>query len=379
MQERDAVLEPVVSTKARLIVSVFLAFIGFWPTPILAQAPGAKKLIYYGWGSPDTQYVRDHWRQMEEMPFDGVGIVVPIDLRAWQQGQRNTRNQFGWQVMGKRPFRVEEFREAIEDLKVAKWRKFTDNFLPVALSAEMSAAGLNWFDDGRWRTVANNFAVLARIATEGGLKGFIFDPEAYAFKLFHYPTHRAVLDKPFAAYQEKARERGREVMTAIAAAKPDPVIISLYVHSYVQLLRQLYSKISLQDNEYGLLPAFYDGILEAMPSGGVLVDGYEQAYGFKERRQFTDGHWLIQEAIKFSAVPEHYKKKVKAGFGLWLDNTNKPNYFTPEEFQRAVSSALKVSDGYVWIYSQGPRFFPPSGLAPSYIKALAAARDDASE
>jgi hypothetical protein len=349
------------------------------PTAVIsAPESKAKKLIYYGWGSPDALYVREHWREMEEMPFDGVGIVVPVDRRAWQQGKRGTHNQLAWQIMGKKTFRVEDFREAIADLRTPKWGKFTDNFLSVILSAEQSTIGLNWFDNERWRIVANNFEFLARIATETGVKGLIFDPEHYNYALFDYNAQRRQVDKPVEAYREIARQRGREVMAAIAAAKRDPVIISLYTHSYVQLLRQVYSKISLQDNEYGLLPAFYDGILEAMPSGGVLVDGYEQAYGFKERSQFTDGHWLIQEAIKFSAVPEHYKKKVKAGFGLWLDNTNKPNYFTPEEFQRAVSSALKVSDGYVWIYSQGPRFFPPSGVAPSYIKALAAARDDAS-
>ena len=32
--------------------------------------------------------------------------------------------------MGKKTFRVEDFREAIADLKAPKWRKFTDNFLP---------------------------------------------------------------------------------------------------------------------------------------------------------------------------------------------------------------------------------------------------------
>lgn len=48
----------------------------------LAAGPdegGSKKLIYYGWGVRDTQYVRDHWQAMEEMPFDGTGISIAID------------------------------------------------------------------------------------------------------------------------------------------------------------------------------------------------------------------------------------------------------------------------------------------------------------
>jgi hypothetical protein len=67
---------------------------------------------------------------------------------------------------------------------------------------------------------------------------------------------------------------------------------------------------------------------------------------------------------------------VKTGFGIWLDNHRQANYFSPDEFSRVVSSALKVSDRYVWIYSEGPRFFPPTGIEPSYIKALATARRD---
>jgi hypothetical protein len=83
---------------------------------------------------------------MEQMPFDGTGIIVAIDSQGWQQGRQATDNQLGLQVMGKRLFRIEEFREAIVDLKAAEWRAFTGNFLPVALSSG-HAAQLNWYDN----------------------------------------------------------------------------------------------------------------------------------------------------------------------------------------------------------------------------------------
>jgi hypothetical protein len=129
------------------------------------------------------------------------------------------------------------------------------------------------------------------------------------------------------------------------------------------------------NTKYSLLPAFYDGLLETLPSGATLVDGYEPSYGYKETRLFEAAYRQIQEAVKISEVPDHYRAKVKAGFGLWIDNQNNPHYFTPETLFRAVTLALGRSDGYVWIYSQGVRFFPPSGIEDSYIKALAAARD----
>jgi hypothetical protein len=276
-------------------------------------------------------------------------------------------------VMGRKAFQVEEFREVIADLKAAQWQTMTDNFLPIMLSGQQSAAGLHWFDNERWRTIANNFAVLARIAAEGHLKGLILDPEHYNYALFSYAEQRQQVDKAFGACTQMARQRGREVMTAVTSVLPEGVLLSLYGHSLP--LAYLRSGKSLQDVGYSLLPAFYDGLLEAMPAGFQLIDGYEPAYPFKERRQFLKGYEQIhQQALKLSAVPEHYRHKVKAGFGLWVDYRKKVDYFTPEEFQRAVSAALEVSDGYVWIYSHGPRFFPPSGIDAAYLEAMAAAR-----
>jgi hypothetical protein len=43
--------------------------------PALASAqqyPLAKKVIEYGWDVPTPEYVRDHIRDMEKRPFDGL-------------------------------------------------------------------------------------------------------------------------------------------------------------------------------------------------------------------------------------------------------------------------------------------------------------------
>lgn len=353
-------------------VCVLALVVGLSPTPALAQDGGSKKLIYYGWGVRDTQYVRDHWHEMEQMPFDGTGIVVAVDRRAWQYGKTDTSNQLGWLVMGRRTFLVEEFRQSIADLGAARWRTFSDNFLPVALSSG-SAAGLNWFNEARWRGIAENFRVVAQIARAGGIKGLILDPEHYDYSLFRYADQRQQVERPFADYAKVARLRGREVMTAIAAHLPEAVLLSLY--AYTLPLAELERAKRLEDSEYGLLPAFYDGLLEAMPAGASLFDGYEPAYGFKKRQQFLGGYDRIhQKAINLSAVPDRYRTQVRAGFGLWLDYLGRPGHFTAAEFRQAVATALEVSNRYVWIYSHGPRFFPVSNVEPSYIEALAEAR-----
>ena len=332
-----------------------------------------KKVIYYGWGLPDTQYVRDNWRQMEEMPLDGLGILVAINRAAWQQGVKGDSNQLGRQIMGPREFRIEEFQQSIADLRSARWRSFTDNFLPVTLSLNDYARSLNWFDDERWRIITKNFGVLSRIAAEARLKGLILDPEHYGYLLFSYPVQKQQQDRPFHDYTNMARQRGREVMKAIASELPDATLLSFY--GYTMLFSEMRGHSSLKETNYSLMPAFYDGLLEAMPSRACLVDGYEYSYGYKKRQDFVDGFVRIhQQGPQFTSLPDLYKTHVKAGFGLWLDRDQKFDYFTPEEFSRSLTFALETTDKYVWIYGQSFRFFPPTGLPGSFIDAIAAAR-----
>ena len=35
-----------------------------------------KKLIQYGWDSPDTAYLRKNLKRMERSPFDGIMLTV---------------------------------------------------------------------------------------------------------------------------------------------------------------------------------------------------------------------------------------------------------------------------------------------------------------
>jgi hypothetical protein len=162
-------------------------------------------------------------------------------------------------------------------------------------------------------------------------------------------------------------------MMAISSYLSRPVIFSLF--GYTLPLSELKGGKDLREIQYSLMPAFYDGLLEAMPEGASLVDGYEFAYGFKERSQFIKGYQQIREkAVRISEVPDHYRKKVKAGFGLRLDYRNQLPYFSPEEFKKALKAALEVSDRYVWLYTQRPRFFPPSNVETYYIDAISQAR-----
>ena len=135
--------------------------------------------------------------------------------------------------------------------------------------------------------------------------------------------------------------------------------------------------------KYGLLADFLDGVLDACTKETVLVDGYEFSYPYKQRKQFEEAYESItKKALEWTAAPEKYKAQVKAGFGLWMDHKRKGwdvadfsmNYFSPAEFETAVRLALEVSDGYVWIYSERPKWWTNEMLPKEYVEALAKAR-----
>jgi len=288
-----------------------------------------------------------------------------------------------WNLFGPKALKLDDFRPAIADLKAAKWQRFTDNFLPACICSSGQDFGFHWFDDARWKTILNNWRLLVTIAKEGGCKGIILDPEHYGAYFFHYPSMRERLDKSFAEYQAKVRERGRELMKVTRAIFPDITILMFWAHSYLPIHPTERQK-PLEQNAYGLLPAFVDGMMEAADERAQFVDLCEFAYGYKRREQFLEAyHSIVHKAMRFSLLPELYRRRIRVGFGLWLDYGGgkrwdvrdfSKNYFSPDEFRQSLQWALEISDGYVWIYSHQPRFFPPSDLPDAYLQAIKEAR-----
>jgi hypothetical protein len=87
-------------------------------------------------------------------------------------------------------------------------------------------------------------------------------------------------------------------------------------------------------------------------------------------------------------LPAVQARRLQYGFGLWIDNGGAKkwfpaqswkSYFPPPRFEQAVSSALRASDEYVWVYSHVARFFPPAALPPEYLEAIERARVTAAQ
>jgi len=340
------------------------------PSVRAADDPYAgKKLVQYGWGTPDTAFLREHVREIEKTPFDGVVIEVKSKTKG---------DVLGWRTFSKTRFAPEELEQAIADLKATKFERLTDNFIQMI----GQPAEVDWFDPD-WSAIAHNAACLARVAKLGGCKGLMLDPEDYGSNhIWNYGAwpERVRLAHSFAECVAKIKERGKEFIRAINREYPDITILSL-----------LGPSLSYSDYEhgaqrqggwYGLLYAFFDGMCEAAAPETVIVDGYEQSYAFRDRARFQDCRKRILELTRdtLSTNPAAYKKHIAAGFGVWADNDSgstgwhpddfSKNYFTPAGFRASLAYALEASDEYVWVYSQAFRWWAPTSVPAEYVEAL---------
>ena len=347
--------------------------------------PKQKKLIYYGWGTRDTMYVRDHWQSMEQLPLDGIVISVAIDRSKPTIGDGATANILGWQLWGIEKYRMQDFRPALDDMKSVKWSKFKSNFLIACISSAYQDNNFNWYDDKRWNTILNNWKIYVTLAKESGCKGIIIDPESYGGCLFAYKEMNKRRPGSFDTYKAKIRARARQLMRVTNEIYPD-ITLPLYLsNGYTYYYTDNESK-PLEENYYGLLPAFIDGLLEASDKRTKFIDLNEGAYGGVGREGFLEWyHLTYNRGLKLSAVPELYRTRMSAGFPVWIDcsyyekswdtNDFSKNYYSPDSLKTALQSALDVTDEYVWIYSEkGPSFFPLGNLPEPYLKAMREAK-----
>jgi hypothetical protein len=239
---------------------------------------------------------------------------------------------------------------------------------------------VDWFDDAGWKAVRNNAALAAWICREGGLKGLMFDTEQYEDGPFDYAS-RANTDRyTFAQYAAKARQRGCEMAVAMSIQKSDLVLLFTFGPSYTILNSIDY----LPDSIFSLLPAFLDGLMDGASANTVFIDGLEWAYGNRARSEYDAMRTAVVAAADYSVSPARYTRRMRVGFGFWLDALwqetgwdpirTRNNYYTPAQTRDALRTALSATDRYVWFYSENINWWTGEGVSPAYINAIKAAR-----
>jgi hypothetical protein len=222
-----------------------------------------------------------------------------------------------------------------------------------------------------------NAQLAARLARAGRCRGILLDTEQYQGPLFDYRKQRDAATKPARAYDDQARLRGRELMTAFQQGFPGLTVLLTFGPSYVRAKTDG-GKVAREETEYGLLVPFLEGMVEARRGDARIIDGHEPSYGYRDAKRFD----AALDSIRASTP------KLDAGFGLWLDydhpkhgwDAENParNYFTPESFETSLRAALERSDEIVWIYTETPRWWSKDGgavkLPDAYVAAIRRAR-----
>jgi len=351
---------------------VCILAVGACAVSVAQQAPVSKKLVEYGWDVPNPTFVREHIREMEQRPFDGLIMRMAV----------------GGRVFVKQKWTDEQVQGDMEQLAAIEWKQFTDNFLIM-----YAASDVDWFSDADWEAVVHNVRMTARAAKTGHCVGVCFDAEPYGTNPWHYPAQPHANEKSFAEYEAKYRERGADFMNAIQSEMPEAVVHTFFLFP---VLGHLWEVENLADRQqklsqegYGLYAAFINGMLDAMQPGVTLTDGNESAYYYQDTLSFYRAYHGIRQRALSMVAPENtrkYKAQVQVSQALYVDHLFNlrggakylSGYMTPEEraqwFEHNVFYALTCSDRYVWLYSEKMNWWQNKDIPPGLEEATRSGR-----
>jgi hypothetical protein len=330
--------------------------------PVHAQV--IKRMVEQGWDAPTQRQLKRDIAVMDASPFDGVAFdaVVGTVERPFERAfSRDT-----WDAS--------RFDAVIADLKATTPRKLTHNFLTL----NANPGDVAMFDDAGWVQIVEHWRLAARIAKQGGLKGILFDPEPYqGNRPFSWLDAPNAGKQSFDATAAKARERGRQVMQAVAAEYPDITIFSMFLMSYLTVGETsgganaaflTNPKRAVPLHAYALLPAFLDGWLDVLPASAKLVDGNENAYRYATAADFNAAALKVRQGGQWLVSPENrnkYRAQVQVGATVYVDAH--VNGLTPEyqfadlgasAFEARMAAALASVDEYVWVRSEQGNWWP---------------------
>lgn len=333
--------------------------------------PPDKKFIQLGWDIPSTAQLREHGRNMERTaPFDGVMFRVEA-----QDGQGTRLSSEA--IWDARPWKRDWLKPALDDLQTCHFERFTDNF--VRFNA--TPGSLAWDDDDGWATLAEKAGHCAWLMKQGGGKGLAIDFESYGADQFRFDP---AAQRTFAQAVQLARRRGAQFVQAVAQEYPDAVLLALWLNSiHVKAGRSTQPESILASSGYGLLPAFIDGMLDAVPPGMTLVDGCENGYYMDSAEAYLQAAHEMRSwsgAAARLVSPQNrakYRQQVQAGFGFYLDmylNQEGSRYYFPPlngsrlaRLQRNLGFARNAADEYVWIYGEQCRWWGPQRELPKTV------------
>ena len=354
----------------RRCLVVFFSILLLQPRAVAAQ----KKLIEFGWDRPSPAFVAAHVTAMELQPFAGVVFQFAVGSRVFRRTANDT---------------VSLNRDAAL-LAGTPFHRFTDNFILMGLTPDST---WDWFDETAGSTSESNVWRFARAARSAHVRGVALDYEPYGRNPWDFRKLPHGVGRSYDDYAAKARARGRRVMRALQGGFPDLTILTFFQMSYLDrisaLPREDSRRQALANTDYGLLPWFVIGMLEAAAGRTRIVDGNERAYWYADSAAFLKGRQAIKEGALTLIPPEvhpAYRSRVEVGQTIFVDymlgiyqregDTLATRLVPGSQLKRLeynLYQALAESDQYVWAYSQKINWWKPDSLPAGLAAAIARA------
>ena len=311
--------------------------------------PKRTKLLATGWDvlAAKPKDILDHADDFDKSGFDGVMLML--------EDTRKLPTSPDWPS--------DKFDRHLETIRqFASHKGLKETLLECRFTPEKRIA---WRDNAAWERFAHNAAVLASFAKRAGLKGVVDDNEDYPHSgQWFYDSEKDVV-----TYNEvcaMARDCGEKVGRAMFEAYPEMVFMSMWHLAGGHLYFNSPDPAEKMREAGDLWPSFVEGLVQACPPTGLLVDGNEEGYNADaEVNGFYIQSWGMKQAALKLLKPENrakYLATLSPSFGIYTDmcvNTNSAScwYLPPGEdgtrishFTANVTQGARVAEDYLWIY-----------------------------
>ncbi len=337
-----------------------------------------KRVIQVSGTLPTSDQVVAARANLEAAPFDGVVFALKAGRTVFQSA-------------GYTPAGLAADLALLPQVNTSKLR---ENFLLVRGEMEPT---FDPFSDAQWAVAMANLQAFADAARTGHLAGLAFDPEAYAGyrSLFDYRNYDSA-QHSFAQCQAQLRARGAQFMTTLQQAYPGCRLFLLTGLSSLKLMIEDAQKdasvyaAQLPSSPYGLMPAWINGLLDALPPGAFLIDGNEVTYAYYRSTWYAYEKGVIQNlgARDLLDAANRLKEAAQGGLAMAddLDATFDqyarpsnlahylPSALRPQFFEYQVYHGLLASDRYYWVYSEHADWLSRTNIPPGAEAALIEAR-----
>ncbi len=311
-------------------------------------------------------YLSDHAQDIAEMGVGGVmvaGIMYSAYSDVWALDDRS-------RIVGSDNPKLKRLQEMN---RVCREHSIEDNFVKVALYENFP----DWFDDGAWEPIIENFRQVAVFARMSSFKGIAFDAEYInATYLLDWPGYQGP-NYPKKKLPAAVRLRGRQIVTAMLDEYPSMTLLH-FPESHWR-----YGPLAGE-----LLAGQLEAMAEREAPGGfhILPEGTYRQADPQTLLQIVQQTDIMFEDLIDDGVSEYWRQYGSISPGLWplgyyesvtntagdhvryrgrtrvFDNDegsygDKSSQFSSEVFRNLFGTSLLVASRYVWIYCHGSVFW----------------------